>query len=150
MTEPASLPSATARFSLPLLFPGQAQREFAVNEAFARCDILLHATVSEEISTPPADAADGEAWLVGAAATGDFADRDGMIAARCFGQWMFIAPHDGMRLFDRSTRREFLFSGGWLRPQVIDAPTSGAVVDAEARITIGAILDVLRNNGIVE
>ena len=74
--------SRTARLNLPMLFAGQAQKEFTVNESLARIDALLHGAIDGESNTPPASAADGTAWLVGSSPGGDWAGHSGAIAAR--------------------------------------------------------------------
>ncbi len=42
MSDPVQFEGATPRFALPLLFAGQAQKEFFVNEALLRADMVLH------------------------------------------------------------------------------------------------------------
>ena len=148
MTEPISFPSATPRFALPLLFAGQAQKEFSVNEAHALTDALLHAACDGEAADPPAAPVEGEAWLVAPGATGDWAGQDGKLAARQAGNWLFAAPTEGMRLFDRSTGQVLLYRGGWQRPAAPSAPSGGAVVDVEARAAIAGLLSALAEAGV--
>lgn len=141
--------SRTARFDLPLLFAGQAQKENFVNEMAARVDTLLHLAIEGEQAAPPASPVDGQAWLVASGATGDWTGQTGKIAARQAGNWLYAAPRDGMKLLNRATEQEIRFSGGWkvaMRPSV---PSTGAVVDSEARSAISAILTALTTAGIV-
>jgi hypothetical protein len=72
MTDPIPFPSATPRFGLPLLFPGQARKEFFVNEAHALTDALLACVVEGEAPAPPSTAGEGTSWLVASSATGDW------------------------------------------------------------------------------
>lgn len=148
MTDPVTFTSATPRFSLPLLFSGQTQKEFYVNEAHSLADALLHAACEGEAADPPAAPAEGEAWLVGAAATGAWAGEDGKLASYQAGNWLFATPNDGMRLFDRSTGQMLLYRGGWQRPAAPAAPSGGATVDAEARAALAALVSVLEQAGI--
>ena len=101
MTDPISFTSTTPRYGLPLLFAGQSQKEFYVNEAHALADALLRAACEGESADPPATPAEGETWLVASAATGDWAGADGKIASRQSGNWLFAVPADGMRMFDQ-------------------------------------------------
>lgn len=149
MTAPTVFDSATPRFSLPLLFTGQAQKEFFVNEAHALIDVLLHSSIEGTASNPPTDPIEGECWLVGAAATGEWSGHEGSLAF-CYGDtWRYLAPTDGMRVFDRSARQVRLFDGAWKAAAVPITPTGGATVDSEARQTIEGLISALRNQGIL-
>ena len=149
MTDPISFPSATPRFALPLLFAGQSQKEFYVNEAHALTDALLHAACKSEATDPPATPVEGEAWLVATGATGDWAGQEGKLAARQAGNWLFATPSEGMRLFDRSTGQMLLYRGdSWQRPVAPSPPSGGAMVDAEARAAIAELMTALSAAGL--
>ncbi|MBW8752952.1 MAG: DUF2793 domain-containing protein [Sphingomonadales bacterium] len=127
---------------------GQAQKETFVNEAHALADALLHLAIEGEAASPPGAPADGEAWLVGASAMGDWAGEDGKIACRQAGNWLFVAPRDGMRLLDRSTGQERRFYGIWRIAEEPLEPSGGSVVDAEARAVILQLIAALKVAGI--
>lgn len=148
MSDPISFTSATPRFALPLLFAGQSQKEFYVNEAHALTDALLHAACEGEAVDPPATPTEGDAWLVAAGATGDWAGEDGKLASRQAGNWLYAAPTDGMRLFDRSTGQMLLYRNGWQRPAPPASPSGGAIIDAEARAAIADLISALASAGI--
>jgi hypothetical protein len=148
MTDPILFDSTTPRFGLPLLFAGQAQKEAFVNEAHALADALLHCAVESEAAAPPAAPADGTNWLVGSPASGDWAGEDGKIACRQSGNWLFVAPRDGMRILDRSTGQERRYYGIWRAPNVPVEPSGGSVVDAEARGAILELVTALRDAGV--
>jgi len=148
MTDPISFPSTTPRYALPLLFSGQSGKEFYVNEAHALTDALLHAACEGEAAEPPAIPAEGETWLIASDATGEWAGEDGKLASRQSGNWLFVAPRDGLRLFDRSSGQLLLYRGGWQRPVAPAVPGSGTVVDAEARTAITDLVAALVDAGI--
>jgi hypothetical protein len=148
MPDTLSFDSQTARMALPLLFAGQAQKEVFHNEALARIDGLLHACVRGEKSEPPADAADGECWLVGSEASGAWTGQESSLAMRQAGQWLFAAPAAGMRVFDASMQQFAVFSAAWQKPAAVEEPRGGLYVDSEARAAIGALISALRAAGI--
>ncbi|WP_234029055.1 DUF2793 domain-containing protein [Aurantiacibacter spongiae] len=115
MTDPVTYQSATARHALPNLFAGQAQKEFTVNEALALIDALLHPVIEGEADTPPTSPENGECWLVGAGATGAWIGRDGRIACRQAGTWLFAAPVTGMTVLDLQSLQLMRFDGDWRR-----------------------------------
>lgn len=148
MTTPIAFESATPRFGLPLLFVGQAQKEVFVNEAHVLTDALLHCAVAGEASAPPASPADGECWLVAADPSGAWAGHSGKIACHHAGNWLFVAPRDGMRVLNRTTGQDRRHHGTWLAPEAPPAPTGGTVVDTEARSAIMTLVSRLRDAGI--
>ncbi len=148
MTDPA-FDSRTARFGLPLLFAGQAQKEAFVNEVTARLDALLHGAFEGELSSPPALPLDGQCWLVGSSASGDWAGRAGQIAARQSGNWLFIVPRDGLTLLNRLTGQYQHFLGTWKMAPRPASPSGGSTIDAEARLAISAIVTALTVAGII-
>ena len=149
MSEPVSFPTATSRFGLPLLFAGQAQKEFYFNEAISLADILLHPVVQGETETTPSSPMEGDCWIVGPQPAGAFADHAGYLAGYQSGQWLFAAPREGMRAFDVSMMAERRYDGGWTTPPVIAAPSGGSVVDVQARAVISSLLAALLGSGIL-
>lgn len=148
MSDPFLFDTSSPRFGLPLLFAGQSQKEAFVNEAHSLTDALLHCAIEGETATPPATPADGENWLVGASASGDWLDQDGMIACRQGGNWLFVAPGDGMRLLNRSTGQEMNYFAGWRAPDTPENLAGGTTVDTEARAAIQELISALRVAGI--
>ncbi|MDT0576538.1 DUF2793 domain-containing protein [Croceicoccus sp. F390] len=146
---PPQFADTTARFGLPFLFAAQAQKEFFVNEAFARADAIIHCAVEGGAITAPAVPADGQSWLVMEAAEGVFAGREGEIACRQNGQWIFVEPVVGMRVFDKELGRDRRYVDGWQVAADITAPAGGTQVDAQAREAIEQILSALAAAGVI-
>lgn len=111
--------------------------------------MLLHCAVEGEANEPPATAADGEVWIVGPNPTGDWNGRAGQLAGRQAGAWLFAAPQDGMRVFDRAARQAAFHDGGWLRADAPESVAGGTVIDAEARAAIDNLIETLRLAGIL-
>lgn len=149
MSDPISFTSASARFALPFLFAGQAQKEVFVNEALARADMLLHPAILGTASTPPATPQDGDCWLVGNAPTGEWAGHDGQLAGRQAGNWLFSQPRNGMTVLDFSVGKIRRYANGWQSANAIPAPSGGTVIDVQARSAVAALITALIAGGIL-
>lgn len=149
MTAPATFTSATPRFSLPILFPGQAQKEYFVNEAHVMLDALVHTHVHGIADIPPANPAEGDAWLVQPAGQGDWSGNGQTIAVFTAGGWRFILPRAGMRIFDSASGRQIHFDGSWKFAAEPGLPTGGATIDLEAREAVAQLVTVLRDLGLL-
>ncbi|RRQ51678.1 DUF2793 domain-containing protein [Sphingorhabdus wooponensis] len=141
----------TGRHRLPLLAVSQAQKEITHNEALVLIDALLHMAVEAVQPTAPAvtDNDIGKSWVIHGAPTGVWANKAGQIACWVGGSWRFVEPHEGMRIWNKSTRRQSLFiSGQWTLAPAIPSPIGGTTVDSEARAALAAILQYFRLIGI--
>ncbi|MEO0690435.1 MAG: DUF2793 domain-containing protein [Pseudomonadota bacterium] len=95
MSEPLTFPSTTPITGLPLLFSGQSQKEFFVNQAFTTIDAILFHSIEASLIEPPAESAEGESFRVLPAATSDWEGHDDAIAVKIAGTWHFITPVEG-------------------------------------------------------
>ena len=164
----------TSRLALPLLQPGQAQKETTHNEALAILDIVVQPNVLALGATvPPAHPEPGDSWVLGAAPVGEWAGHAFALAGWTAGGWRFVAPYEGMMAWDMVERQVARFgAGSWAtgilsgskvkiggltvvgarRAAIANPPTvpvGSALADIEARSAIGAILDALRGHGLI-
>lgn len=161
---------ATPRLALPLLQPGQSQKEMFHNEALALLDLAVQAEVEAlALNTPPPAPAIGQCWVVGTAPIGDWRDAANHLAGWTAGGWRLIAPRPGMSVWSKASNLIARYHDtGWTIGDVaatrvviggnqvvgaqgaaITSPAGGAVVDAEARAAITAILGRLRTHGLI-
>ena len=140
--------STSARFALPLLYAAQAQKEVCVNEAFAIIDAVLQCAIEGIATVPPATPTEGTCWMVGTGGSGAWAGADGMIAAYQAGNWIMIAPRDGMVVLNLSNGQAMRHVAGWLAATAPALPSGGSTIDNEARTAIGELVAGLRAAGI--
>lgn len=160
----------TARHALPLIAPGQAQKELTHNEALTALDMLAHpAVVAVGTATPPGAPAPGQCWVVGASPTGAWAGQADALACWTEGGWRFLPPREGLAVWTGAATGFAQYTGGAWRDGVvagntlrvggiqvvaaqqaaIATPAGGTTVDAQARTAIAAILAGLRAHGLI-
>lgn len=149
MTDPVPFDSTTPRLSLPLLFPGQAQKEGFVNEIAARLDALVHCAIEAAAATPPTAPEEGQCWLIASGASGAWFGHDDEIAAWQGGNWLFFAPREGMSVFDKASAAMRRFAGSWAGAERPAEPAGGTTIDAEARTAISQLIEVLEISGLL-
>src|SRR3712207_624518 len=92
--------TTTPHLALPLLAAAQAQKHVTHNEALASLDALVQLAVKERNRTAaPGAPTEGDRFLVGAGATGAFANQDGNIALFDLGAWRFFTPRAGWQVY---------------------------------------------------
>ena len=162
---------STARFALPLLQAGQAQKELYHNDALALIDLAVAAgVVSIGLNTPPSAPATGACWIIGASPSGAWAGAANALAGWTGGGWRFVVPPVGMTVWSEADQVFARFTAtGWAvgelvcakvvigghqvlgaRRGAIDSPSGGSTVDVAARTAIDAVLAVLRGHGLVD
>lgn len=149
MSDPIAFSAATTALGLPLLIAGQAQKEFFVNEAFCVLDALHARAVTASQPAPPASAAEGACYRITAPAAGAWAGRENALAVQVGGAWHFIAPTEGMVIFDRTTDRLTIFRSQWHPAALVPLPSGGTVIDSEARTAITALIAALQTMGVL-
>ena len=148
MQPPVSFPSTTPRLSLPLLFAGQAQKEFFLNQAFSVIDAQASGTCLASLSTPPADPVEGACYRITAPASEEWTGHEDQLALRIAQSWHYIEPADGMRVFDRTAGVLLVFGTQWRSAEAPALPQAGSTIDTEARETIASLIEELRKIGI--
>ncbi|MFY0691845.1 MAG: DUF2793 domain-containing protein [Paracoccaceae bacterium] len=119
----------TANLKLPLVAPAQAQKHVTVNEALARIDAALQlAVISDEETTPPVLAQEGDAYVVAAGGVNDWAGKDGQLAFYLNGGWDFLEPKAGWRIWVTARAVRLVHDGsGWVEGVVALSPGGAAM-----------------------
>lgn len=102
----------TAKLSLPLLAPSQAQKHVTVNEALGRLDAMVQLSLtSRTVTTPPVAAIEGDTYLVPGSAVNEWAGQDGAITVFQNNGWLFINPQAGWRAYVVDEGVQIFFDG---------------------------------------
>ena len=162
--------TTTDRLNLPLIEPGQAQKELFHNEALLLLDAVVGASVvAVAVNVPPAAPEAGEAWIVGPAPVGAWQGRAGALASWTTGGWRFVRAREGLSVWCGTTKSAYrCVDGAWRagavsgerltlggqqvvgsRAAAIPDPRGGTVIDAESRATLAAVLAMMRDHGLI-
>ena len=130
--------------------PSQAQKHVTHNEAIRMLDALVQLSVLDrDLTMPPASPQEGDRYIVAEGGTGEWAGREGTIAARQDGVWMFFAPRTGWVAWVRDEGLLLVFDGtGWVATAA-GAPIFGvnASADETNRLTVAAAATLLSHEG---
>lgn len=112
--------TTTPRIGIQRLVSGQASAEITLNDALNLLDTFAGLTVTNQTTTtPPSSPSEGDAYIVGASATGLWDGHDDKVAV-WFSGWVFVTPITGMVARDLSTDTELEYDGtGWATKPVV-------------------------------
>lgn len=117
----------TPRLNLPMLQPSQAQKHVTVNEALLRLDcVSMLSLATRNAVHPPAVAAEGTAFGLGASPEGAWAGRGGTVAMLLGGGWVFVTPQRGWRAWIADEGVCALHDGAGWRGGALALSPSGA------------------------
>lgn len=135
--------ATTAHLALTLVEQSQSQKEVTVNEAFKRIDALLNTgVIDKDLSAPPGSPANGDLYIVGSSATGEWAGKEKQIAY--YDQtWKFIQPRAGITLWVADEDALYRYNGTNWNPVI--GNTLGGLTDVD--ITSPAQYDILQHDG---
>lgn len=132
----------TTKLTLPLLSASQSQKHVTVNEALQLLDLLVQSSVINTTTTaPPGSPSEGDAYVIAATATGDWAGRENDIAAYQNGAWVYLSPNEGWTVFDKSGNLAYIYySGSWNSSSVGDLLTINHATAATTaqRLVVGS------------
>lgn len=144
----------TPNLDLPYIMPSQAQKHVTHNEAIRALDAVVQlAVLDRDLTAPPVSPADGDRYIVGAAATGDWSGKSGQIAAFQDGAWAFYEPTDGWLAWVLDEDRLVAWEGAaWMVAAVrsvnpIALVGVNATADAANRLSINAPATLLNHEG---
>ncbi|MET3855839.1 DUF2793 domain-containing protein [Rhizobium sp. OAE497] len=143
----------TVNLALPYILPSQAQKHVTHNEALQLIDAVTQLTISAEASAAPEDPAEGACYLVSAGATGTWSGKDGRLAFRQDGAWIYILPRDGWRAYFAAVSRLRIFAAGVWSDLVPPPPASlpllglNASADAQNRLAVASPASLFNHEG---
>jgi hypothetical protein len=107
---------ATTHLLLPYILAAQAQKHVTHNEALRLLDGLVQLSVLDrDLTAPPGSPADGDRYIVGSGATGDWAGWDLNVALWTDGAWLRLPPRIGWRAWVEDEGLLLVYDGaGWI------------------------------------
>lgn len=142
---------SSARFDLPYLMAGQAQKEVTHNEALTLIDLALCPVVEAVgVISPPSAPVVGQAWIVGTSPSGTWLGAANALAGWTAGGWRFVQLPVGASVTIRSNGLKWRRNSEvWQVAPMLSAPTGGSVVDLECRTALSALVAALTSHGLV-
>jgi hypothetical protein len=145
----------TPNLALPYILASQAQKHVTHNEAIRALDALVQISVKDrDLAAPPGAPAEGDRYIVAAAATGTWSGHDGEVAAWQDAAWMFYAPAEGWVAWVADEDALLAFDGaGWVMAAAAaplqNVPMLGvnATADSTNRLTLASAASLFDHAG---
>lgn len=144
----------TPRLGLPFIAAQQAQKQVTYNEAMKALDALVQlAVLSRTTAAPPGSPAEGDGYIVPAAATGGWSGKDHRVAVYLDGAWSFYTAQTGwlayvvdaaeIVIFGASTWDQFVTTGG----SALSTLGINATADLTNRLAVAADASLFSHDG---
>lgn len=106
----------TAHLALPFIMAAQAQKHVTHNEALRILDGVVQLSVKDrDLTAPPGSPTDGDRYIVGSGATGDWAGCDLNVALLTDGAWLRLPPRAGWLAWIEDEALLLVYNGaGWI------------------------------------
>ncbi|OJF97845.1 DUF2793 domain-containing protein [Pararhizobium antarcticum] len=141
----------TANLDMPYILPSQAQKHVTHNEALQILDAVTQLTVTAQLVAPPSDPQEGSCFAIAASATGLWAGKDGRLALRQDGSWIYILPREGWRAWFLADDRLRIHDGDqWQFFDGIGTPEKigiNATADLTNRLSLSATASLFNHDG---
>lgn len=139
--------TTTPRIVMTEMSASQASKEVTFNEAIRAVDALLQSTViDKDLTAPPGGEADGDLYIVGGSATGDWSGHDNDIAYFKSTAYVYFTPAEGWETYVQDENKRYRFDGAaWAEVATGGATTFVGLTDTPANFT-GSALKVARVN----
>jgi hypothetical protein len=104
--------SNTPRLSIPEISESQASKYVTHNSALRDVDALLQCTVADkDLTSPPGGESDGDAYIVGSGASGDWSGHDNDIAYYESSAYDYHTPEEGWIVYVQDENKLYVFNG---------------------------------------
>lgn len=102
----------TSRLSLPLVAASQGQKHVTVNLSLQTLDALVQGSViDKDLTAPPGGESNGDTYIVGPSATGDWSGHDDDIAFYNNGAYSYFTPVEGWMIYVQDEGYLYVFDG---------------------------------------
>lgn len=127
----------TPNLNLPYILPAQAQKHVTHNEAIRTLDALVQlAALDRDLAQPPPAPAEGDRYIVAAAAAGAWAGQSGRVAAYQDGAWAFLSPRKGWIAWIADEATLAAYDGAaWIAAGGAGGGTTGGNIDGGGAAT---------------
>jgi hypothetical protein len=78
-----------------------------------------------------------------------WAGHAGKLAVWIGGDWHFVAPREGLQVFDRSSGHTIIYQSEWESAAAPAEPAGGTIIDTQARAAITSLIQALLAVGIL-
>ncbi|MEM8773682.1 MAG: DUF2793 domain-containing protein [Pseudomonadota bacterium] len=144
-------PQSSLILNLPYIQPSQAQKHVTHNDALRVLDHIVQlAVLARNLTTPPADPAAGDRYVVATGAQDVWAGHDSEIAIFDGNDWVFVPAREGWHAQDLGTGARIVFaSGTWQTADLGAVDTLGvnASADPVNRFAVSSEAVLLNHEG---
>ncbi len=126
--------TTTPKFGIQDIADQQANAETTHNEAVRLLETMASRAIKDrDLTTPPGSPTDGDAYIVKATGTGDWAGKDNNVAVYVTDAWKFISPEEGNEVYLQDEDVPVFWNGSaWLAVGGFQTLTDAATVAWDA------------------